>query len=173
MLVEPVRQQIRDWPQPFELGVDKLALLPTGLGVEAQLVTPNGACIVFASDGLLNTMKRFQHPRMHCAVDAKMQLLARERSVVTFQLLTDGNRRNTSFHRTSHQHEGQTRVPRKKIQGKAFTTQGKPTIQAILDEESTANQEDQSKALRCTWQVAKCSLGRNSGARCERLRAWY
>ena len=59
MLVEPVRQQIRNWPRPFELGVDKLALLPTGLGVEAQLVTPNGACIVFASDGLLNTMKRF------------------------------------------------------------------------------------------------------------------
>ena len=155
MLVEPVRHQIRDWPQSFGLGVDKLVLLPTGLGFESQLVTPSRVCIVFASDGMLNTIKRFQHTRMHIAVDTKMQLLARERGVVTCQLLTKGNRRNTSFHRTSHQSEGQTRVPRKKIQGKAFTTQGKPVIQAIIDEESTANHEDLFKALRYMWQVAK------------------
>ena len=62
--------------------------------------------------------------RLSWCLYTKMKILKRERGIVSCQLLTGGQRQNTTFHRRGR------KGPRgilKRIQGKAFTTHGKST----------------------------------------------
>ena len=136
-------------PQTFDGAPDRLVILPPDQGFSSNLVSSGRTCVLFSCVGMLNTLRRFCGTRMHISVDTKMSILKRQRGIVTVVLQTKGNLQNTSFHRLGPSAEGGPK--RRRVQHKAYTTQGKPILQGVIDEESEDNHVDLFLGLRYPW----------------------
>ena len=132
--------------------MDELVVLPSGRDFCSNLVSESRTCVLFASTGMLNTLRRFRGTRVHISVDTKMPVLKRQLGVATVVLQTKGDRQLTSFHRVSAGARAGGKGVR--IQHKAFTTQGKPVLQAVSDEESEPNHASLFSGLGYMWTLA-------------------
>ena len=132
-----VERSLEHWPEQMPAGVAELYLLNT----PPRVCEASRVCIPFSCRGMVAAMMRQQCTKGVLLVDVKQSCLAHGWGIITACLMTKDKLRKTSL----GYRDG------KKIQGTAFTSHGEPTLQAILNTESTENVVQFLETLKHLW----------------------